>query len=388
MRVLGRLRKTRRWRVVTAGLVVVAVGAGTGAWMLVGEDTPETAETTTATVSSTTVRDTVAVTGTIAPANETTLDFSVSGTVTKVLVEPGDTVRRGDALVRVDATALVATRAAALASLAAAEAQLDEDEDAGASDLQVTADESSILAEQSKVSEARAAVEGATLRATIRGTVTAVGVAVGDTVGSTQSGGESVATTDTASGSGAAVDIVTTNRFVLDATVAAADVGELTEGLQAEITVSGVTDTVYGTVSEVARVAEVDSDGAAVFPVVVAVTGTRDDLYSGTSADATVIVQQLPDVLTVSTPALQSDGDTTYVEKVVDGVAERVDVETGTTYGIATEVVSGLSEGDVVEVPGFTRGTGGGTGTGTDTQRPQRGDLEGGPPADGEQTGP
>ena len=142
--------------------------------------------------------------------------------------------------------------------------------------------------------------------------------------------------------------------------MAAADVGELTEGLQAEITVSGVTDTVYGTVSEVARVAEVDSDRAAVFPVIVAVTGTRDDLYSGTSADATVIVQQLPDVLTVSTPALQSDGDTTYVEKVVDGVSERVEVETGATYGIATEVVSGLSEGDVVEVPGFTRGTGSG----------------------------
>ena len=140
MRVLGRLRKTRRWRVVTAGLVVVAVGAGTGAWLLVGEDTPAAAETTTATVSSTTVRDTVAVTGTIAPANETTLDFAVSGTVTEVLVEPGDTVRRGDPLVRVDTTALVATRAAALASLDAAEAQLDEDEDAGASDLQVTAD--------------------------------------------------------------------------------------------------------------------------------------------------------------------------------------------------------------------------------------------------------
>lgn len=356
-------------------LVVAAAAAG---WLLTRGTESAAATTTTATVSTETVRDTVAVSGTIEPAATADLDFAVSGTVTRVLVEAGDTVKVGDVLARVDDTALVATRRAALATLEAAVAQRDEDEDDGADDTRLAADQTAVLAARSALTAARDDVDAATLRATIRGTVTAVGLEKGDVTGSSAgaSGGSS-ATGGTATETGAsAFSIVSTGRFVLDATVAAADADQVSDGLQAEITVTGVADTVYGTVSEVGRVAETSSSGAAVFAVSVDVTGTRDDLYAGTTADATVIVQQLPDVLTVSTAALQSDGETTYVEKVGDSGTERTDVEIGDTYGATTQVVSGLAEGDVVEVPGFTRrpgatGTGGG-GDGTDNQqRPQ-----------------
>ncbi len=359
-------------------LVVAAAAAG---WLLTRGTQSAVATTTTATVSTETVRDTVTVSGTIEPAATADLDFAVSGTVTRVLVEAGDTVKVGDALARVDDTALVATRRAALATLEAAVAQRDEDEDDGADDTRLAADQTAVLAARSALTAARDDVDAATLRATIRGTVTAVGLEKGDVTGSSAgasgaSGGSS-ATGGTATETGAsAFSIVSTGRFVLDATVAAADADQVSDGLQAEITVTGVADTVYGTVSEVGRVAETSSSGAAVFAVSVDVTGTRDDLYAGTTADATVIVQQLPDVLTVSTAALQSDGETTYVEKVGDSGTERTHVEIGDTYGATTQVVSGLAEGDVVEVPGFTRGPGatgtGGGGDGTDNQqRPQ-----------------
>ena len=119
---------------------------------------------------------------------------------------------------------------------------------------------------------------------------------------------------------------------------------------------SGIDETVYGTVSAVGLVAETDSSGAAAFPVTIEVTGERDDLYAGTSADIAVIVSQRADVLTVDSRALQTDGGTTYVEKVTDsatGATERVTVETGETSGMVTAVTSGLAEGDVVQVPGF-----------------------------------
>ncbi|WP_232681959.1 biotin/lipoyl-binding protein, partial [Nocardioides sp. R-C-SC26] len=86
---------------------------------------------TTATVSRETVQETVAISGTIAPARSADLDFAVSGTVTRVLVEAGDEVRRGQALARIDATSLRAARSAALSTWEAAQAQLAEDGGAG-----------------------------------------------------------------------------------------------------------------------------------------------------------------------------------------------------------------------------------------------------------------
>ncbi|MDO9455731.1 efflux RND transporter periplasmic adaptor subunit [Nocardioides sp.] len=361
----SRLTRGRR-RIVVLAVVMVVTAAAAGGWFLLRPGSPAAAATSTATVATETVRETVAVSGTLEPASTADLDVAVSGTVTAVLVEPGDTVRRGEALVRVDDAALVASRRAAAATLAAAVAELAQDEDDDADDTRLAADQTAVLAARTSLAEARTAVTDATLRATQRGTVTTVGVEVGDVVGSSSGGastggGASTATTSTAAdtSSVAAVSIVSTGQFVLEATVAAADVDQVTDGLQVEITASGVDETVYGTVSEVGRVAETSaSTGAAVFPVEVAVTGSRDDLYAGTSADATVIVSQTPDVLTVSTAALQTDGDTTYVVK--DGTTDHTVVEIGTTYGATTEVVSGLVAGDVVEVPGFARRAGGG----------------------------
>lgn len=380
---MAKQKRSRRRRIAVAMAAVVLVGGGTGAWLLTRGSDPAAAATTTATVSSETVRETTAVSGTIEPADTADLDFAVSGTVTAVLVEAGDTVRKGQALARVSDNALVASRRAALATLDAALTQQDEDQDDDASDTQLAADQTSVVAARSSLASARQAVRDATLTATIKGTVTAVGLEVGDVVGSGQStGGSSSTTTDTTT-STAAFSIVSTGTFLLDATVAAADVDQVKEGLQAELTVSGVTDTIYGTVSSVGRVATTSSAGAAVFPVTIAVTGSRDDLYAGTTADATVIVSQEPDVLTVSTQALQSDGDTTYVDQVVDGATVRTDVEVGETYGMTTEVTSGLVEGDVVEVPGFTAGGGGGgnTGGGQQQQFPGGGTGDFQPPA-------
>lgn len=375
--VKGQKRGRRRW--IVLGAVVVLLAGTTGAWLLTRSGESAAASASTATVSSETVRETTAASGTIEPANTADLDFAVSGTVTAVLVEAGDRVKKGAALARVSDTALVANRRAALATVEAAVLQLGEDQDADASDTQLAADQTSVAAARSSLTEARQAVSDATLRATIRGTVTSVGLETGDVVGSSQ--GSTGAATDTSTAaSTSAFSIVSTGRFVLDATVAAADVDQLKTGLQAELTVSGITDTVYGTVSSVGRVAETNSSGAAVFPVTIAVTGTQDGLYAGTTADATVIVSQEPDVLTVSTPALQSDGDATYVEKVVDGTSERTDIEIGDTYGMTTEVLSGLEEGDVVEVPGFTRGSGADDSGNSGNQLPG-GDFQGGPPA-------
>lgn len=350
-----KLRGRRRaWLVVP--LVLVVAGGG-GVWLMTRDSSAAT-EPTTYTVSASTMKGTVTASGTIEPRHSADLDFKVSGTVTDVYVDEGDRVTRGQALARVDDDALVASRTAAAASLAAAYTQLDDDQDADASDTQLAADQAAIVAAKATLAQAKQAVADATLRATLSGTVASLDLAVGDVVGGS-SGADPAA--DGSTGTSAVV-LVSSGHYVVDATVASSDVKQLKKGLQAEITPTGVTETVYGTVQSVGLVAETSSSGAAVFPVTIEVTGKRKDLYAGTSADVSIIVEQRTDVLTVPSRALETDEDGgTYVTEVVDGKGVRTPVEVGTAYGMSTEILSGLEDGDVIEIPSFTP-TGGGSG--------------------------
>lgn len=349
-----RLPARRRSRILLAGAVVVLVcSASAGAWLLV-RDSSEAATSSTATVSTQTVRETVTADGTLAARTTSDESFAVSGTVTRVAVAAGDKVRKGDVLAVVDDDGLVAQRTAARSSLEAAESQLDEDRDNGASDVQVASDEAAVVAAQATYEDARQAVEDATLRASISGTVTAVGLERGDTVGS--GGTDPTGSTDTTGDptgdtSAGTISIVAAGRYDVDATVSADDVDSLEKGLQVEVAVTGVADTVYGTVSEIGLVAETNDSGAAVFPVTIEVTGRRADLFAGVSATATIVVKQRDDVLTVPSRALTTKDGATYAT-VVDGDEQtEVEVEVGDAYGMDTEVLAGLEDGDTVLLP-------------------------------------
>jgi multidrug efflux pump subunit AcrA (membrane-fusion protein) len=399
VRVLRRL-KVRWWLVVGAVVVVVAAGA---TWFTT-RDSTAAAQTTTATVSSGTYKATVSATGTVAAAKEADLDFAATGTVTRVLVAEGDKVTKGQVLATVGRASSRASLAAARSSLTAATTQLDDDVDADATDTQLTADRAAVLSAKSTVGTAEDDLASTRLRSTMAGTVASVDVQVGDQVSggtSSQSGGTSGssggtsggtstgtgttggATTTATTTSTSAVTVVSTKAYVVDATVASSDIKQVKKGLQAQVTVTGVDATVYGTVSTVGLVAQTSSSGAAEFPVTIAVTGTPKGLYAGSSATASIVVKQVTNVLTVPTQALHTSGKTTYVTQVVGGKNVRTPVVTGTAYGFATQVRSGLKSGDKVVLATFTRIPGTGTRSGSGASG-RSGFPEGGVPGGGQ----
>ncbi len=322
--------------------------------------TSEASEATIVEATLGTHQTTVTATGTLEPSRQADLDFAVDGRVTAVAVEPGDTVKVGTALARLDTAALDAALASAQARVSAAETTAAEDADE--SSIQRAAHDADVASARATLVDAERDLDAATLRATFAGTVAAVTVEVGDQVGAGSAGGGS--TGGGASGGGAttsstaAVTVITPKAFVVEADVAAADIAQVSEDLQVTISANGVGEDIYGTVASVGRVAQADASGAATFPVTVGVTGKRDDLYAGTSADISIIVQQIPDVLTVPTLAVTSENGATYVEKVDGGAAERTEVEVGQTYGAATEIVNGLVEGDRIQIaPSVQDGT-------------------------------
>lgn len=366
---------------VVAALVLVI---GVGGYWFVGRSDGAEPTTTVATVASGTFQQTVTGSGTLASAKQADLDFAVSGRITAVKVEAGDKVKKGDVLATLDTVSLDAALASAKAQAEAAATTVAND--GSDSSTQRAANEANLVSAQADVTQAEDDLDAATLTAPFTGTVASVSIEVGDQAGSSSSssgqGGASTGAAASGSTSTAAVTLIKPSQFVVDVDLAAADIAEVKDGLQAQITPAGATEPIFGTVSQVGRVAETSTSGAATFPVTIGVTGSQKDLYIGTNADVSIIVKQVEDVLTVPTQALTTTDGKTYVTLVDGSTARKTAVTVGETYGMSTEITRGVKAGDKVQVAVIGRIRTNGSIPGGGGQLPAGGFPGGGMPPD------
>jgi multidrug efflux pump subunit AcrA (membrane-fusion protein) len=119
--------RVRRRPVAVGGAIVVvaAVAVGLTVW---ATGASGSSGYRTATATDATVRQTLAVSGTVEPVQESTAAFQVAGTVSKVEVSVGQHVKAGAVLATIDPTPLRQEVTSASASLTAAEATLTENE--------------------------------------------------------------------------------------------------------------------------------------------------------------------------------------------------------------------------------------------------------------------
>lgn len=147
---------------------------------------------------------------------------------------------------------------------------------------------------------------------------------------------------------------------------------EIAVGDQVQLVPSGSSTTVYGTVSSLGIVASVSS-GVATFPVTVAVTGTPSGLYSGMTAQATIIVLDRSGVLTVPSSAVHTVGTASYVYELHGGKEVEHSVTVGAVGTTLTQITSGLTSGTKVVLANLSEsvstGSTGSTTTGSGTSR-------------------
>ncbi|MER6303866.1 biotin/lipoyl-binding protein [Kitasatospora sp. NPDC001539] len=374
----------------------------------------------TATVAKGTVLATVSGTGTLVSPTDAAQDFTTGGRLTAVKVAVGDTVRKGQVLATVDTTAAQQQVDAARAALTTANANLTKAQagvttttteplppsssstsapsasgagagsgaghGAGGSstpapqtttitttkvdDAAVAQAQQQVATAQTNLTNAQAALAGTTLTASVDGTVASISAKVGDTVGATAAGSSSSSTaksTGASAGSGSPSGfIVLTNPTGMQVTANFSELDslKLKKGEAATVTLNAQSDTkLNATVLSVSSLPVSSSGGASSSAVQYSATlqlsGDTSTLRTGLSATVQVVTGEADNALSLPTSALSGTGSSRTATVVhTDGSTERVTVGVGVEGDSTVQVVSGLAEGDKVELP-TTSGTNG-----------------------------
>jgi len=258
----------------------------------------------------------------------------------------------------------------------------------------VAEDQAAVASDQATVAADEKLLQETTLTAPISGTVTAVNGAVGQTVGSSGSGsasssggGSSSAGSGTgaASGAGAAssasssssssgfITIDDLGAFQVVAGFAEADAAKVKVGQPVTVTMAALPNTeIAGQVAAVAPTSTV-SNNVVEYDVTISLSDPPPSVKDGMTADVSVVVATATDVLEVPSAAITTRGSLSTVTITKDGKQSTQPVTVGIVGSSTTQVVSGLSAGDVLVEPtatisaGTTSGatsTGGGLGGG------------------------
>ncbi|MFB6806239.1 efflux RND transporter periplasmic adaptor subunit [Streptomyces sp. NPDC056387] len=399
--------RRRRAVLINSALgVAVLAGAG-GAYAAVtgGSDGPARGAARTVAVTKATVLATVSGSGSLSSPSDAGVNFTTGGRLTEVDVKPGDKVTKGQQLGKVDATAASETLTQARAALAAAQANLTKAEagqvgsaSGGSSSssrsgsapaptptptvdaAQVAQARSQLTQAQNAVDTAQRAVDGTVLKAPAAGTVASVSAKAGDTVPGTNgtgsgggtggtgggSGGPGGGSGSTSSGSSSSLSgfVVLTNPSGMQVTAnfSEADALKLKPGQPATVTLNAMSGRVLN-----AQVLSVSSlpvgsasssgggnagGGSAVqYAATLTITSPTDDLRSGLSAAIQVVVGEASGALSVPTAAVSGTGANRTVTVVrTDGTTVRTPVTVGLEGDSADQILSGLTEGEQVQL--------------------------------------
>ena len=282
--------------------------------------------------------------------SESTITAEASGTVASLSVSEGSRVSVGSVVAKLSSTS---------------------------TENQVTNSKLSLEQQQLSYQNTVDKLDDYTITAPIDGTIITKNIKVGDTL-------------DATNGQTTLAVIYDLSYLTFDISLDELDVGEVAVGQTVNISCDSLGDgaSFEGRVTKVS-VAGTTSNGVTTYPVTVRIDNAPDGLLPGMNVDATIVVEESKDALTVPVAAVQR-GSTVYVKddsaKNTDGTVvggtvlpdgwRETEVETGLSDDNNIEITSGLSEGDVVYVPQMQAQSS------SDEQMMPGGDMGGGPGGD------
>jgi len=398
------MKKSRKWSLIGVTVLAVVIAAAWGISTLRGAST-SIDPARLATVERATMTRSVVATGKIEPITKVEIKSKANGIIEKLFVDVDQVVMPGQVLAELDRENLTARLREARANLQAAEAartaaaaQLKKNEiEAEAPDVafarrnyeraqQLSAqklvsasslDEARSALEQAEnrqraaagqlaiaqarvaeatanVAQAQAAIEraeeelaNATIRAPIRATVLTRDVEIGSPVSSILNLGANATLVMTLG------DI---DKVFVRGKVDEADIGRVRLGQRARITTETFRDKIFeGRITQISPIG-VEKDNVTTFEVEVSIDNAGKELKANMTANAEIILEELPNSLLLPEAAVVYDAQRRAFVDLVDASERsgrrRVAVKVGVGNGTRIQVLDGLKQGDKVVLPG------------------------------------
>lgn len=353
-------------KMIIAGLVaIVFIGTFVFLWIK-AQPQPKVYDEFTPTVAD--LRKTTVLTGKIEPRNEVNIKPQISGIITELMKEAGQTVQAGEVIAKVKVIPDMGQLSSAQSRLRLAEINLKqartdyerekvlfdkglvsadeydkihqaynqarEERSAAQDNLEVVRD---------GVSSNNANASSTLVRSTVKGVILDIPVKVGNSVilSNTFNDGTTIAT------------VANMNDLIFRGNVDETEVGQVNVGMPMTITVGALQDLKFNARLEYISPKAVEANGANQFEIKAAVqvpekTGVR----SGYSANAQIVLAEALHVLTVPESAIHFEGNNTYVYLVQgkgkNKTYQRRDVKVGLSDGVNIQIKSGLTINDRV----------------------------------------
>ena len=380
------MKNKKMWGIIAAVVAVIAIAV----WLLSGGKKEEKVSFDTAKVETTNIQTSITATGTIEPVTSVTVGTQVSGIVSHLYVDYNSVVKKGQVIAELDRTNLISELNAQKANLTSAQSSLnyqlsnynryktlydkglvsaDEFESAR---LQYQQAKEQVNSAKESVQRAQTNLGYATITSPIDGVVLSKSVEEGQTVASSFNTPELFVI---------AQDL-TDMRVIAD--IDEADIGGVLEGQRVSFTVDAFPDDSFeGRVTQVRQQATTESN-VVTYEVVISAPNADLKLKPGLTANVTIYTLEKNNVLAVPSKALRftpnemllSKGQTIEdcegdhkVWTLEGNVFKAHKVETGTTNGVLTEIVSGISAGTDV-LTDFNMSGGGEAPQGEQAQNP------------------
>ena len=317
------------------------------------------------------LRKTTVLTGKIEPRNEVNVKPQISGIISEIVKEAGQTVPAGEVIAKVKVIPDMSQLSSAqsrlrLADINLKQAKTDYERERVLYDKGlVSADEyDKINQTYQQAREERAAAEdnlevvrdgvsrsnanasSTLIRSTITGVILDIPVKVGNSVilSNTFNDGTTIAT------------VANMGDLIFRGNIDETEVGQVTTGMPMKITVGALQNLHFDAHLEYIAPKAVDNNGANQFEIKAAVTiAGQNRMRSGYSANAEIVLAEAQHVLTVPESTIEFSGKDTFVYVVKgsgkDQTYERRAVKTGLSDGVNIEIKSGLRAGEHVRGP-------------------------------------
>lgn len=317
------------------------------------------------------IRKSTIITGQIEPRNEVSVKPQVSGIISEIYKEAGQTVTAGEVIAKVKVIPDMGQLSSAqsrvrLAEINLRQARTDfEREESLYRQRLVSADEydkvrqslrqareekaaadDALQVVRDGVSSGNAKASSTLVRSTISGVILDIPVKVGNSVilSNTFNDGTTIAS------------VANMNDLIFRGNIDETEVGRLVDGMPMKITVGALRDLTLEAALEYISPKAVESNGANLFEIKAAVRDIKGGkIRSGYSANAEIVLERASGVLTLPESAIEFSGDSTFVYVVDNAGGEKTynrrRVETGLSDGIRIEIKSGLKRGDTVRGP-------------------------------------